>query len=95
MKKYRGELKLLGDCKPEIRNILFKHAKGDFIRAIVDAIWTTLEGKVPLDSKQKSKLKRKQLKRKQQRRKRQKKLPKKRKRRKLLKKRSQKNSFLI
>ena len=61
MKKYRGELKLLSECKPETRNILFKHAKGDFIRAIVDAIWTTLEGKVPLDSKQKSQLKRKQL----------------------------------
>ena len=56
MKKYRTELKLIGKCNKDTRKILFKHGDEEFIRAIVDAVWTTLEKKVPLRPKQKSKL---------------------------------------
>ncbi len=56
MKKYSTELKLIGKCNPGTRKIIFKNANEEFIRAIVDAVWTTLEKKVPLRPKQKSKL---------------------------------------
>lgn len=51
IKKYRNELCLLGSCEEKTRKILFKHHDGEFIRALVDAIWTTLEEKVPLSLK--------------------------------------------
>lgn len=56
MKKYVPELKLIATCKPSTKKILFKHGDSEFISAIVDAIWTTLAGKVPLSKKQKSKI---------------------------------------
>ena len=56
MKKYVPELKFISVCKPSTRKILFKHGDSQFISAIVDAIWTTLAGKVPLTKKQKSKI---------------------------------------
>ena len=36
---------------------MFKHHDGEFIRALVDAIWTTLEGKVPLSLDEKNSIK--------------------------------------
>lgn len=56
MKKYRAELKLLADCSPSTKKVLFKYADKDFIQAIVDAVWTTLAGKVPLSRKQLEKI---------------------------------------
>ena len=56
MKKYRTELKLIGKCNKDTREIIFKHVNEDFIRAIVDAVWTTLDKKVPLLPKQNGKL---------------------------------------
>ena len=56
MKKYRTELKLIGKCNKDTQKSLFKHANEDFIRAIVDAVWTTLDKKVPLRPKQKAKI---------------------------------------
>lgn len=58
MKKYRTELKLIADCAPNTRKILFKHGDKQFIQAIVDAVWTTLAGKVPLSKKQLEKIRR-------------------------------------
>ena len=52
MQKYQNELKLIGNCNRRTQRALFKHAHGDFIRAIVDAIWTTLEGKLLLNPEQ-------------------------------------------
>ena len=48
MQEYRNEIKLIGNCNQKTQRALFLHAHGDFIRAIVDAIWTTLEGNLPL-----------------------------------------------
>ena len=48
MKKFNIEIKLLTNCRKQTRVLLLKEGDKDFIRAIVDAIWTTLDGKVPL-----------------------------------------------
>ena len=52
MQKYQTELKLIGNCNRRTQRALFQHTHGDFIRAIVDAIWTTLEGKLSLKPEQ-------------------------------------------
>ncbi len=61
MKKYRTELKLIGSCNKDTQKSLFKHANEEFIRAIVDAVWTTLDKKVPLRPKQKAKILKQEL----------------------------------
>ena len=50
MNKFKSELKLLANCRPHTARILFKRAPREFIRAIVDATWTTLLGKLNLSS---------------------------------------------
>ncbi len=59
MQEYRNELNLIGNCNSKTQKALFQHAHGDFIRAIVDAIWTTLEGKLPLQPEQLSSVRKK------------------------------------
>ena len=61
MQQYRNELKLIGNCNSKTQRVLFQHAHGDFIRAIVDAIWTTLEGKLPLQPEQLSSVRKNKL----------------------------------
>jgi len=61
MQKYQNELKLIGNCNRRTQRALFKHAQGDFIRAIVDAIWTTLEGKLLLKPEQLSNIRKNKL----------------------------------
>ena len=51
MNKYKSELELLATCQPTIAHILFERAPREFIRAIVDATWTTLTGKLNLSQK--------------------------------------------
>ena len=48
MNKYKNELNFLTTSRPNTARLLFKHLPEDFIFAIVDAVWTTLSGKVPL-----------------------------------------------
>ena len=48
MIKYDKELKFLSTCLPSTARLLFQHAPRDFIRSIVDAVWTTLSGKLKL-----------------------------------------------
>ena len=48
MVKFRSELKLLATCHPSTARLLFKQAPQEFIRAIVDATWSTLSGKLDL-----------------------------------------------
>ena len=48
MIKFKSELKLLATCHPSTARLLFKQAPQEFIRAIVDATWSTLSGKLDL-----------------------------------------------
>ena len=48
MSKFKSELKVLATCQPTIAHILFERAPQEFIRAIIDAAWTTLTGKLKL-----------------------------------------------
>ena len=50
--KYKSELKFLGRCLPGTARLLFKHAPSSFVLAIVDVVWTTLTGKVPLSPRE-------------------------------------------
>ena len=51
MNKFKSEFKLLANCQSHTACILFKQAPRIlFIRAIVDATWTTLLGKLNLSS---------------------------------------------
>ena len=61
MQEYRNELNLIGNCNRKTQRALFQHAHGDFIRAIVDAIWTTLEGKLQLKPEQLSSVRKNKL----------------------------------
>ena len=61
MQEYRNELNLIGNCNRKTQKALFQHAHGDFIRAIVDAIWTKLEGKLPLKPEQLSSVRKNKL----------------------------------
>ena len=56
MKKYRNELNLVGMCNTNTKKALFKYGDDEFVKAIVDIVWTILEKKVPLNPKQKTKL---------------------------------------
>lgn len=56
MKKYKSELSLVGKCNPNTRKALFRHGDSEFIKAIVDIVWTILENKVPLQQKEKAKI---------------------------------------
>ena len=51
MSKFKSELKLLATCHPTAARILFERAPQEFIRAIIDAVWTTLTGKLNLSQK--------------------------------------------
>ena len=51
MSKFKSELKLLATCQPTTALILFERAPQEFIRAIIDAVWTTLTGKLNLSQK--------------------------------------------
>ena len=51
MSKLKSELKLLATCQPTTARILFERAPQEFIRAIIDAAWTTLTGKLNLSQK--------------------------------------------
>ena len=53
MNKFKSELKLLVTCQPVTARILFKRAPKEFIRAVVDATWTTLAGKLNLSAQDK------------------------------------------
>ena len=48
MVKFRSELKLFATCRPSTARLLFTQAPQEFIRAIVDATWSTLSGKLDL-----------------------------------------------
>ena len=48
MIKFKSELKLLATCHPSTARLLFNEAPQEFIRAIVDATWSTLSGKLDL-----------------------------------------------
>ena len=48
MNKFKSEFKLLATCHPSTARLLFKQAPQEFIRAIVDATWSTLSGKLDL-----------------------------------------------
>ena len=61
MQQYRNKLKLIRNCNSKTQRVLFQHSHGDFIRAIVDAIWTTLEGKLPLKPEQLSSVRKNKL----------------------------------
>ena len=50
MIKFKSELKLLATCHPSTARLFFRQAPRDFIRAIVDAVWTTLDGKLNLSA---------------------------------------------
>ena len=48
MIKYKRELESLATSQPSTARLLLKHKPSSFIRAIVDATWTTLKGKLKL-----------------------------------------------
>ena len=48
---FQSELKLLATCQPSTARILFERATQEFIRANIDAAWTTLTGKLKLTQK--------------------------------------------
>ena len=60
MKKYSQELKLLFNCSADTRKLLFSKGSCEFIKALVDAIWSTLDGRVPLSKKNKDLIRAKQ-----------------------------------
>lgn len=60
MKKYSQELKLLCNCSADTRKLLFSKGSCEFIKALVDAIWSTLDGRVPLSKKNKDLIRAKQ-----------------------------------
>ena len=51
MIKFKSELRLLATYQPTTARILFKRAPQESIRAIIDAAWTTLAGKLNLSQK--------------------------------------------
>ena len=48
MVKYKRMLTTLSRCSPGMARRIIKHGEDDFILAILDAVWTTLAGKVDL-----------------------------------------------
>lgn len=60
MQKYREELKLICNCSSDTRKLLFSKGSCEFIKALVDAIWTTLDGRLPLSNRKKELIRSKQ-----------------------------------
>ena len=48
MIKYKRVLKTLALCSPDTARGIIKKGEDDFILAILDAVWTTLDGRVSL-----------------------------------------------
>ena len=48
MIKYKRALKTLARCSPGTARRLIQQGEDDFILAILDAVWTTLDGRVSL-----------------------------------------------
>ena len=46
MNKYKRKLKALAQCSPERVRRMIRKGDDDFILAILDAVWTTLDGRV-------------------------------------------------
>ena len=57
MNKYKNELNFLTTSRPITARLLFKHLPEDFIFAIVDAVWTTLSGKLSLKTEEVARVK--------------------------------------
>ena len=60
MKQCRGDLQLLGQCRPSTRKLILKHCDDKLIQAISDAVYTTLARKIPLSPQQVNRLKKDQ-----------------------------------
>ena len=56
MKRYRSDLHYLGTCSPKTRKLLLKNANTDLLRAIAEAAWTVLSGKIKLTPAQRRRL---------------------------------------
>ena len=56
MNEYTRDLKRLANCSPTRARRLIQQGDDDFIYAILDAVWTTLRGKVPLSLEQREKV---------------------------------------
>ena len=52
MKQCRGDLQLLGECRPSTRKLILKHCDDKLIHAISDAVYMTLARKIPLSPQQ-------------------------------------------
>ena len=52
MKQCRGDLQLLGECRPSTRKLILKHCDDKLIQAISNAVYTTLAQKVSLSPQQ-------------------------------------------
>ena len=46
MNKYKRNLKAIALCSPERVRRMIRKGDDDFILAILDAVWTTLDGRV-------------------------------------------------
>ena len=60
MKQCRGDLQLLGECRPSTRKLILKYCDDKLIQAISDAVYTTLARKIPLSPQQVNRLKKDQ-----------------------------------
>ena len=49
--KFKSELNRLATCQPTTARILFERAPQEFIRAIIDAAWKKVTGKLNLSQK--------------------------------------------
>ena len=58
MIKYKRDLKKLATCSPSRARRLIQQGDDDFILAILDTVWTTLDGKVQLTSEQREQVQR-------------------------------------
>ena len=56
MKKYKRDLKTLAQCSPERVRHMIRKGDDDFILAILDAVWTTLDGRIELFTEQLTKI---------------------------------------
>tara|TARA_B100000586_G_scaffold247745_1_gene204628 strand:- start:399 stop:713 length:315 start_codon:yes stop_codon:yes gene_type:complete len=56
MKKHAADLHLLGSCTPNTRKAILRNADNQLVQAIAEAVWTILEGRVPLSPSQKTRL---------------------------------------
>ena len=56
MKKYKHDLKAMAQCSPARVRRMIRKGDDDFILAILDAVWTTLDGRVELFEEQLTKI---------------------------------------